>query len=343
MKKSFWSALWPIIFCTAFAAIAVACSDDDDDEYLYLDGTLKFNLDEYICPGHVADMVASGVTHPEGAEITYYWKVSCSEWDDDHDDTFDTDTNTVGTFSYTFGEELWTYTVSLTAKADDYVSSTSQITTMVVRGGIDGTGSLTKSDGSALLNLAQVSSFIDERDSQTYYYTTIGDYDWMIQNLMYGGTGTDTGLSYYNLAVTNDVFGTYYTFEEASQACPEGWELPSAEIWDSCLPDNIGGLLVNAYFNGNLMWEFWPAVKISNSTLFSAIPAGEVNTATQYFTGMKERAVFWTSSESETDPDKAVVKYILPDQDELYEAYMDKSSFGANVRCVRRGKPTIEY
>ncbi len=340
-KRRVIAAALSLIFIAAFVA---SCDDDDDSTTLYLDGTIAFDLDSYIAQNTTIEFEASGISHPEGGEITFIWSVECDDWDDDDDEVCDT----VDVFTYTFGEDLTTYTVTCKAKADDYSTSTTSLTTTVVKGGLDGTGSLTDSLGSAVLNLSLVATITDSReedDVKDYYYTTIGGYDWFIQNLAYLGSDLSEpiGTPYCGYKATLDVFGAFYSYDEALVACPDGWSLPSADEWDACIPETSGDLMANVYFNGSKMWEFWPVVKISNNSLFSAVPAGQANLVSNTFTGIEERAVFWTSTESEDDNTTAVVKYFLPDQSNVYEAYLDKESFGASVRCVRQSKSSIEY
>ncbi len=325
------------------SVLAVSCKDDDDETtYLYLDGTLTFPIDAYLLPETSVSLTASGVTHPEGDEITYVWTLTCDEWEDeDIDDVCDT----VDVFEYTFDTNLYTYTLTCSAKADDYVSSSASSTITIVKPGLDGTGSITDSIAGPILNLNLVSLLNDTRDDRSYYYTAIEGYDWFIQNLAYRGDDNDltVGVPYYNAEAINDVLGAFYSYDEAVAACPDGWKLPTAEEWDACIPESSGDLMANVYLNGSKMWEFWPAVTISNNTLFSAFPAGNANLVTLSFSGITERAVFWTSTEDEDDTSKAVAKYIVDDQTDVYEAYVDKESFGANVRCIRPSKSGIEY
>ncbi len=321
----------------AFAA--VSCKDDDDDEYNYLDGSIKFSLDYYISAFTTVDLSPSGLSHPEGGEITYVWTVTPDVGDAVSDTTFE--------FTYTFSDTLQSYKVTCLGIADDYISSSTSITTTVVKGGLDGTGSLTDSLGNSILNLARLGYMTDDREEETrtYYYTSLSGYDWFIQNLEYRGTelSSTIGIPYYNCEAANGVFGSYYSYDEALVACPDGWKLPTSSEWEQCINTASGDLMANMYFNGGKMWEFWPAVTISNNTYFTAIPAGEANLQASTFSGMGERAVFWTATEFDEDATKAVVKYFMDDQPTVYDAYMDKTSFGANVRCVRKGKSVIPF
>ncbi len=318
---------------------ALGCKDDDEYEYNYLDGTLRFSLDAYVAPYTTVVLEPSGVSHPEGLDddIMYVWTVDADSGSEVKDTTF--------TFTYTFSDTLQLYSFTCTASASDYISSSTSMTTMTVLGGLDGNGSLTDSIGRAVVNLARLTQIVDDREDEevTYYYTGFNGYDWFIRNLQYRGSDNSIGTPYWDLDVTNDVFGTFYSYAEAVEACPEGWKLPTADEWDECIDFDSGSLMANVYFGGRKMWEFWPTVTISNNSLFTAIPAGEANLTAKSFSGMGERAVFWTATEYEGDSSKAVVKYLIDDQPAVYEAVVDKVSYGANVRCVRLGKSVIPF
>ncbi len=318
-----------------FLLFALGCKKDEDEEYFYLNGALRFGLEPFVAPYSTVVLEPSGVTHPEGGEITYIWTVTPEDGAQEKDTTF--------TFTYTFNDTLRTYTFSCVASADGYVSTTGSSSTQAVLGGLDGNGSLTDASGNAVVNLAQLSSVMDARDSVVYYYTGFSGYDWFIQNLTYRGEDNSIGVAYQNCEVANDVFGTYYSYDEAVGACPDGWKLPTADEWDECMTLDSGSLMANVYFNGEKMWEFWPAVTITNNLYFTAIPAGEANLVAKSFDGFGTRAVFWTSTEYEDDSSKGVVKYFMDDQSIIYEAIVDKVSFGANVRCVRLGKSGIPF
>lgn len=132
-------------------------------------------------------------------------------------------------------------------------------------------------------------------------------------------------------------------------ACPQGWRLPDTDDW-SALATSLSGkdfgatdsftgiagkLMANVYFNGNRMWEYWPKVNITDSSRFSAIPAGY---ALGYeedgysFTGYCDYAAFWVNG---TYGDRALYRYLYEDKTDCFAGAADKDGFLASVRCVR--------
>jgi len=86
------------------------------------------------------------------------------------------------------------------------------------------------------------STFVDSRDNRKYKYVTIGDQVWMAENLRYGEKvykirepdGFVRG-GYYDY-----IFGPLYKFDDARNACPKGWHLPTINEWKK-LVDFAGG------------------------------------------------------------------------------------------------------
>jgi len=78
-----------------------------------------------------------------------------------------------------------------------------------------------------------LTTFTDPRDSTTYYQVEIGDQIWMAENLRYV-SGDSVGHNYRSRSefpLYENVYGLLYSFNEAKNACPPGWRLPSDEDW----------------------------------------------------------------------------------------------------------------
>ena len=97
--------------------------------------------------------------------------------------------------------------------------------------------------------------------------------------------------------------------------------------------------MVNASFNSERMWEFWPDVKITNATGFCSIPTGYgiLGTGTTFYAG-SEDAVYWTSSsykEEGSADELAINRMINVNKPDFISNTVSKDSFLASVRCVR--------
>jgi uncharacterized protein (TIGR02145 family) len=167
----------------------------------------------------------------------------------------------------------------------------------------------------------------------------------------------------------DDVFGRYYSYEEALTVCPEGWTLPSEEDWIALAKaagaegeiaqySNISGiaasLMGNAYFNGIRLWDYWPEVgDLTNETGMSIIPAGyamlgqknsspkedkyiEYSYPNAIFKGFMGYATFWTADAVADENGMAYYRYLIANQPDLMIGKADTKSFGASVRCIRK-------
>lgn len=154
---------------------------------------------------------------------------------------------------------------------------------------------------------------------------------WMARNL----SGTESGRDYRNCEVVSDLFGRYYTWEEAQTACPDGWHLPTGAEFDALARDTAGGLMVNAKFMDKEMWTYWSGVEITNALQFNAIPTGYMDLASvgEVF-GYREYAFWWTADES-PDGTQGVFRYIFQEYDTLYKGTGSKTALALNVRCVK--------
>lgn len=159
----------------------------------------------------------------------------------------------------------------------------------------------------------------------------------------------ELGVPYAFCDAMAGVFGNYYTWEEAKTACPEGWRLPTEEDWlglgqyltgkelsSTETWENVAGeLMVDATYFGAKMWEYWPNVKITNSTKLGFLPFG--------YAIDKEDDVAWDGgyayscmwSAGEYDEDRAIYRYIYAQLPNVVTGAADKASFRASVRCVK--------
>lgn len=329
---------WFLPALVAVLAVAGGCKKEDNTNLKSLDGSLSLSMPTFVRPGDSKTfMIDTLMTQscPEGYTVGYYFTDPLTS----KRDTVVAVDGTVRKRYYTFtvGEELSTQSLTLTTftpKDSGYSGSSAKATFTVVSPGLDGKGSITGFD-----NESSAGTFKDARDGKSYAFVHIGALDWMRHNLAWTGSGC----SYWNAPEMADVFGQYYTWEQAQTACPEGWRLPTDADWTALkegaeagkdIPGLAGDLMANLYFNGIRMWEYWREVTVTDKLHFSAMPVGYVNVGngTHGFNGLYSYAAFWTSDQ---DGDLAVARYLYEAQDVVYRGSMSKTDFGASVRCVR--------
>jgi|LSQX01.3.fsa_nt_gb uncharacterized protein (TIGR02145 family) len=319
-----------------FLAIASCKKDDkkDDTVSASLSGTLNFTMPTYVSRGSPLSLTPSGVVNPTGS-VGYYWTRS---WSSAKDTTKLENGPGDGTFTFTAPTEIGPYSVSCVAFAAGYYTASALSTFYVVD------PALGKTITGLGINPASDPSFTDVRDGTTYFTTTVGDKVWIRSNLTYSGSGA----SFEGCPVMDGLFGRYYTWDEASNACPPGWHLPSDAEWAAlasaatgatfqageAFKGAAGALMANAKFLDERMWEFWPAVNITNKTGMSIIPVGYAIDAEGKvrFKGGNDYAAFWTSDTNETN---GVYRYLYVSKPDVLASYGDQVSFRASVRCVK--------
>lgn len=311
---------------------AVSCKKNksDEEELEYLTGTLSFSVPTYVMPGHTYHLVPSTITKDKDGVPGIYWSLNELSV---RDTTRYENGSGDGSFDLLIPSSRTSLTVSCSAFATGYYPSTKSVTLVIVKGAESITG----------LDLPEdVATLTDARDGRTYPYVKIGAQDWMARNLAYS-----SGKPYYNAEAMQDVFGMYYTWDEAVAACPDGWRLPTSSDWDALAQAHgcqdvsgvyagiAGDMMANAYMNESKMWEFWPEIKITNSMKFCAIPAGYAVESEDgaSFLGSAGYAVFWTAEEE--DADRAWVRQLYVRSPDVQKASMYKANFRSNVRCVR--------
>lgn len=313
-----------LCFALSLAAIVTfGCKKDDDT-----DTTIKpslygatFTIVPYGAVGESFELSAAGTVYttdgnqPEESELEYYWSVNLGE--------------KVAGRHYTFTPtETGNYTITLVVASQSaaYYSGSNSRTISIIDPSLGASLTETGIDaGDDHINV----------DGVDYYYKSLAGKDWFRNNLAAPGSG----LCYAGAEVTATVFGKYYTWEEASEACPEGWRLPSADEFKAladAYEGKAGALMADAWFNGSRMWAYKPEIGINNTSGFSAIPSGYVTISSQpKYTAINEYAAFWTSTSSGEDAGMAIYYYLNVNQKEVFSHQAEKKSLALSVRCVR--------
>lgn len=316
--------------------ITASCKKDSSTaSYNYLSGSIRFSIPVYVAAGEVLDVTPTGISHPDDEPFGYYWTVSVLKTSRDTSKYAVPDGGT-GRFRYTVPDTIGVFTLTVSAFADDYYPTTASSTFEILHP----TRSLTET-GIAIMD----PRFTDGRDGISYAYIHAGGLDWMRENLRYAGAG----VSYDGCAAADPVFGRYYSYTEAVAACPAGWRLPTDADWAALVsessaatvsagetfPEGSGSLMSRGCLNTAKLWEYWPAVNITDAVGFCALPAGYANlsaTDRNLFPAIGEYAAFWTADETAAG---AAYRYINVHRPEVYLGTGDQRTFAASVRCVK--------
>ena len=341
-----------MLACAMAAFSVISCKKNNSEETkLYLNGAVT--ISEYPIFSHAEDTLTvyvSGVTHPDGKALGLIRK-------------FLNKTDTV----YRAGVDKLPEKAAVGLRMPDSLASfTINIYVYPIDGDVYYSSSASFGITTVDENLSipetaydpyeMEGGYQDPRDLHEYNVYLSDKNCWLKGNMSYCGTSeSPCGTPYYNSSAVAAIFGGFYTYEEAKKVCPENWHLPSNEEWmelaNSVMGkgtyseakadfDGVAGkLMVDAYFNGDRMWEFWPGVDIPKEYTESAlkvIPVGYYNAATkETFNGMLDYACFWTSDAYEADDTQAYYRYIYKKENTLKLGNADKKSMAMSVRCVK--------
>lgn len=157
-----------------------------------------------------------------------------------------------------------------------------------------------------------------------YDVLAVSGYCWTKQNLRIPANGAVTYESPLNATVPV-VYGLLYPQTAAQTLCPEGWHLPMVEEV-AALSTNPAITLrsTEGWVNGDIN---------TNSTDFTAYPAGFYNAISQRFEGLGSETYWWTTGDVTTDGTASgvVVDYFCDTPRLTQVNANDKLS----VRCVK--------
>ncbi len=146
---------------------------------------------------------------------------------------------------------------------------------------------------SILATCSMAGTLKDSRDGQTYKTVQIGNQTWMAENLNYKAGESKC---YDNKKSNCKKYGRLYTWDEALNACPSGWHLPSKEEFET--------LLSNVGFSGKQRGENLRAASWENGADkfgFSALPAGYYDSLIEKFNHLGYTTYFWSSTERDSN------------------------------------------
>lgn len=326
----------------ALSVVFVSCSKEEEEELLNsMGGDLMFDLTPYAYVGDVFELTAYGITTPIKDSLKYSWYAPDMK----------VDTLAVDRIRITIPDSLATFSVSLNVTATDYYGRSYSTTVTAVDPRWNG----------SLTNLAiPKDSIMDARDNQWYHIVKIGNLDWFAENLNWGGAGA----SYANSKAAADIFGRYYTWEDATGGvsasglgagaqgvCPDGWSIPTNEDWLDLVHAVAGNneakfeekwaniandLVGEIYMNGKKIWGYSPYVFPTNKYGWNALPSGSCYDDYSQFKNMNSYGMWWSCTQN--DNSTAFYRYIYKDYPDVAVATSTKNALGVSVRCVRLSK-----
>lgn len=131
-------------------------------------------------------------------------------------------------------------------------------------------------------------TFKDTRDSQVYNTVKIGNQIWMKENLNYS---TPTG----SLCSDCATYGRLYDWETAMTIAPSGWHLPTENEFATLINFLGGEQIAGGKMKTTTGWDM-PNVGASNTSGFSALPAGLLPFNTPSPVNVKRTAIWWNST-----------------------------------------------
>ncbi|MCB0547625.1 MAG: caspase family protein [Phaeodactylibacter sp.] len=169
--------------------------------------------------------------------------------------------------------------------------------------------------------------FIDLRDSSYYRTATLNGQVWMAQNLNFSGSG----ICYNRQDSLCEQYGRLYTWEDARQACPDGWRLPTDGDWWA-MAGQFGK--AHSFSKNNIRGagqEAYKKLAKDGSSGFRAALGGQY--AGSVFSGAGEEGYYWTSIQ-DSNSGKVLIYYISAREGRISRVAESKGSF-FSCRCVK--------
>jgi uncharacterized protein (TIGR02145 family) len=180
-----------------------------------------------------------------------------------------------------------------------------------------------KKDSSFKKNPENNDFFIDPRDGKKYKIIEIGGQIWMAENLNYNVPN-----SWCNRCET---YGRLYNYDEAKNACPLGWHLPSDTEWTT-LTDYLGGETVAGGKLKSTSGWISPNYKATNSSGFTALPAG-ARGISGIFDPIGHTGYWWTSTDG--NGGAGWYRFMSYYYCDVYRGGYAEQDKGFSVRCIK--------
>jgi len=140
---------------------------------------------------------------------------------------------------------------------------------------------------------------------------------------------------YENNTANGTVYGKLYNWfavNDPRGLAPAGWHIPSQAEWvtlQNCLGNDPGGKVKET---GTAHWKT-PNTGATNSSGFTALPAGGRSNSNGIFFGLGEGTTWWTSSE--LDATRAKAPFVDYNSTYLATPGYNFKTTGYSVRCIK--------
>lgn len=195
---------------------------------------------------------------------------------------------------------------------------------------------------------------VKDIDGNVYHIIKIGTQRWMLENLKTtkyrDGTSipnvtdgvawedltTGAYCDYNNVATNSNTYGrlyNWYSITNSHQLCPAGWHVPSDADWN-LLVNYLGGDSVAGGKMKETGLTHWctPNTGATNSSGFTALPAGMRTCPDGPFSNLQGRCTFWSSTQDVIG--YAWTRYIFSFQKGLTRNNY-AMSHGYSIRCIK--------
>jgi uncharacterized protein (TIGR02145 family) len=177
--------------------------------------------------------------------------------------------------------------------------------------------------------------FTDPRDNQKYLVRTYDNNTWMVENLNFRTPGS----RYYanDSSAYAPEFGRLYTYNQACDACPPGWRLPSSHDWDNLIKfcgstdEKSAEAMIEP---GKRLWAESRTEIRTNARGFTIKPSGYLLLEEEErFSEPRYAACFWANS----DNDNMVSAFLYaPHYSSHFVLRSDKNRLAFySVRCLK--------
>jgi len=195
---------------------------------------------------------------------------------------------------------------------------------------------------------------VSDIEGNTYKTIQTGTQTWMAENLRTTKYNDNTPITnvqdnptwtalvspayswYNNLTENKNLTGARYNWYAAgsSKICPTGWHVPTDNEW-TILTDYLGGLMAaggKMKEAGLTHWEE-PNIGASNSSGFTAIPAGQRRGDSGAFTGLGLYDSWWSSTEYNIY--KSWYRSVAAINTQVWRSSGAVKQTGLSLRCVK--------